>query len=148
MTRRYMSSRERTALFGIGTHRSELQEFISENLKKEGINIKPEDIKINPSDTILEAGNNRYQIFKSKDEFEKSLAQEYQKYWSNYLIELENKKRITGIYDFGINAIKNVLKKMIADTVVSSIHLKFEKSLANKFKFGSSEFYLKEIKKD
>ena len=42
----------------------------------------------------------------------------------------------------------DVLKKMIADTVVSSIHLKFEKSLANKFKFGSSEFYLKEIKKD
>lgn len=148
MTRRYMSSRQRTALFGIGTHRSELQQFISDHLKKEGLNIKPEDIKINPTDTILEAGNKRYQIFKSKEEFEKNLAKEYQQTWSDYLKELENKKRINGIYDFGIDAIKNVLSKMIADTIVGSIHLKFDKSFANKFKFGSNEFYLKEIKKD
>lgn len=145
MKRRYISNRERTALFGIGTHRKELIEFIADKLKKDGFNVSPENIKINNSDTILDAGNKKFQIFKNKNEYKKTIESEYINIWKEYLKDLEYKKKIYGIYDFGINKLNNVLNNMVEDTIINSIHIVFDKNTMNKFKFGSNEFYLREI---
>lgn len=141
MTRRYISTRKRNALFGIGMHRDELKQAISDNLKKEGLNFNPDEMEIDWKDDSITISGKEIKIFRSKSDLLREVESYVLSHVKGYLQDVSDSGD-SSIYNFGMDLFKKSMDKITEHIISKCPHVKFEKSLANKFKIGTDEIYL------